>query len=255
METMGTATNGAASIGAASLLSVAEMTNAAEIKVIASGGLKAAYQELVPGFERVTGHKVATAWAGSVDIMKRTQAGETFDLVIMPGASIDELIKLGKVVAGSRVDLARSGIGVAVRAGAPKPDISSGEALKRALLAASSIAYSSSASGVYLAGLFQRMGIADALKPRIKQSPPGVPVGELIARGEVEIGFQQVSELLPVAGIDYLGPLPADIQHFTIFSGGLHIGAKEPQAAKALINFIKAPAAIPIIKKSGMEPG
>jgi molybdate transport system substrate-binding protein len=255
MEIMGTATNGAASIGAASLLSVAGMTNAAEIKVIASGGLKAAYLELVPGFERVTKHKVATAWAGSVDIMKRMQAGETFDLVIMPGASIDELIKLGKVVAGSRVDLARSGIGVAVRAGAPKPDISSGEALKRALLTASSIAYSSSASGVYLAGLFQRMGIADALKPRIKQSPPGVPVGELIARGEVEIGFQQVSELLPVAGIDFLGPLPVEIQHFTVFSGGLHIGAKEPQAAKSLINFIKAPAAVPIIKKSGMEPG
>jgi molybdate transport system substrate-binding protein len=144
---------------------------------------------------------------------------------------------------------------VAVRAGAPKPDIGSGDALKRALLAASSIAYSSSASGIYLAGLFRRMGIADELRPKIKQSPPGVPVGDLIARGEAEIGFQQVSELLPVAGIDYLGPLPADIQHFTIFSGGLHTGAKEPQAAKALINFIKAPAAIPVIKKSGMEPG
>jgi molybdate transport system substrate-binding protein len=231
------------------------MTEAAEIKVIASGGLKAAYLELVPGFERASAHRVATVFAGSVDIMARMHAGETFDLIIMPSNFIDELIKFGKVVAGSRVDLAKSGIGAAVRAGARRPDISSGDALRRALLAASSISYSTSASGVYLAGLFERMGIAEELRPKIKQSSPGVPVGELIARGEAEIGFQQVSELLPVAGIEYLGPLPADIQHFTIFSGGLHIGAKEPEAAKALIKFIKAPAAIPVIKKSGMEPG
>jgi len=230
------------------------MRQAHEIKVIASGGLKAACLELFPAFERATEHKVATVWAGSVDIMKRMQAGETFDLVVMPGTSIDELIRLGKIVAGSRVDLAKSGIGVAVRADAPKPDIGSAAALKQALLAASSIAYSSSASGVYLAGLFQRMGIANELKPKIKQSPPGVPVGELIARGDVEIGFQQVSELLPIAGIDYLGPLSADIQHFTMFSGGIHMGAKEPQATNALVEFIKSPAAAPAIKKSGMEP-
>jgi molybdate transport system substrate-binding protein len=230
------------------------MGQAHEIKMIASGGLKAACIELIPAFERATQHRVAALWAGSVDIMKRMQAGETFDLVVMPGTAIDELIKLGKVVAGSRVDLAKSGIGVAVRAGAPKPDIGSAEALKQALLAASSIAYSTSASGIFLAGLFQRMGIADALRPKIRQSPPGVPVGELIARGEAEIGFQQVSELLPIAGIDYLGPLSADIQHFTTFSGGLHIGAKEPQAAKELIEFIKAPAAAPVIRKSGMQP-
>jgi molybdate transport system substrate-binding protein len=230
------------------------MGQAHEIKMIASGGLKAACLELIPTFERATQHRVAALWAGSVDIMKRMQAGETFDLVVMPGTAIDELIKLGKVVAGSRVDLAKSGIGVAVRAGAPKPDIGSAEALKQALLAASSIAYSTSASGVFLAGLFQRMGIADALRPKIRQSPPGVPVGELIARGEAEIGFQQVSELLPIAGIDYLGPLSADIQHFTTFSGGLHIGAKQPRAAKELIEFIKAPAAAPVIRKSGMEP-
>jgi molybdate transport system substrate-binding protein len=230
------------------------MGQAHEIKMIASGGLKAACLELIPAFERATQHRVAALWAGSVDIMKRMQAGETFDLVVMPGTAIDELIKLGKVVAGSRVDLAKSGIGVAVRAGAPKPDIGSAEALKQALLAASSIAYSTSASGIFLAGLFQRMGIADALRPKIRQSPPGVPVGELIARGEAEIGFQQVSELLPIAGIDYLGPLSADIQHFTTFSGGLHIGAEEPQAANELIEFIKAPAAAPVIRKSGMQP-
>ena len=227
---------------------------AQEIKVIASGGLKAACLELIPAFEQASKHRVTTVWAGSLDIMKRMQAGETFDLVIMPGAAIDELIKLGKVVAGSRVDLAKSGIGVAVRAGAPHPHIGSANALRQALLAASSIAYSTSASGTYLAGLFQRMGIADELKSKIRQSPPGVPVGELIARGEVKIGFQQVSELLPIAGIDYLGPLSADIQHFTVFSGGLHVGAKEQQAAKALTEFIKSPAAAAVIRKSGMEP-
>jgi molybdate transport system substrate-binding protein len=232
----------------------AGMTDAAEIKVIASGGLKAAALELIPDFERASRHLVVTTWAGSLDIRRRMEAGETFDLVIMPGAFIDELIKLGKVVAGSRADLAKSGIGVAVRAGASKPDISSADALKRALLAAKSIAYSTSASGIYLADLFQRMGIADELKPKIKQSPPGMPVGETVARGEAEIGFQQVSELLPVRGIEYLGPLPSEIQHFTIFSAGRHVGSKEPEAAKALIDFIKAPSAAPTIRKSGMEP-
>ena len=228
--------------------------HAQEIKVIASGGLKAACLELIPAFEQASGHRVKTVWAGSPDIMKRMQAGETADLIVMPGSAIDELIKLGKIVAGSRVDLAKSGIGVAVRAGASRPQIGSANALKQALLSASSIAYSSSASGAYLAGLFQRLGIADELKPKIRQSPSGVPVGELIARGEAEIGFQQISELLPIAGIDYLGPLSADIQHFTVFSGGLHAGAKERQGAQALTEFIKSPAAAAVIRKSGMEP-
>jgi molybdate transport system substrate-binding protein len=245
----------AAALGAASLLSVAAMANAAEVKVLASNALKEAYLELVPAFERTTEHKVATTWAGTNDIMKRMAAGETYDLVIMAGPAIDELIKQGKIVAGSRVDLAKSGVGIAVRAGAPKPDISSGDAVKRALLAAKSIAYSSGPSGVYLAGLFQRMGIADEIKPKVKQTSPGLPVGEVIARGEAEIGFQQVSELLPIAGIDYLGPLPPDIQHITVFSGGIHAGAKEADAAKALVKFITAPAAVPVIKKKGMEPG
>jgi molybdate transport system substrate-binding protein len=171
----------AAALGAASLLNVAAMANAAEVKVLASNALKEAYLELVPAFERTTEHKVATTWAGTNDIMKRMAAGETYDLVIMAGPAIDELIKQGKVVAGSRVDLAKSGVGIAVRAGAPKPDISSGDAVKRALLAAKSIAHSSGPSGVYLAELFQRMGIADEIKPKIKQTTPGLPVGEVVA--------------------------------------------------------------------------
>jgi molybdate transport system substrate-binding protein len=245
----------AAALGAAGLLNVAAMAGAAEVKVLASNALKEAYLELVPAFERTTEHKVTTTWAGTNDIKKRMAAGETYDLVIMAGPSLDELIQQGKVVAGSRVDLAKSGVGVAVRAGAPKPDISSGEAVKRALLAAKSIAHSSGPSGVYLSELFQRMGIADEIKPKIMQTTPGLPVGEVVARGDAEIGFQQVSELLPIAGIDYLGPLPADIQHVTVFSGGIHTGAKEPDAAKALVKFITAPAAVPVIKKKGMEPG
>ena len=231
------------------------MTQAADINVLASNALKEAYLELVPGFEKATEHKVATTWAGTNDIKKRMAAGETYDLVIMAGPALDELVKQGKIVPGSRVDLAKSGVGVAVRAGAPKPDISSGDALKRALLAAKSIAYSSGPSGVYMEGLFRRLGIADEIKPKLKQTQPGNPVGEVIARGEAEIGFQQVSELLPIAGIDYIGPLPPDIQHITVFSGGIHTGAKQPDAAKALVKFITAPAAVPVIKKKGMEPG
>jgi molybdate transport system substrate-binding protein len=241
--------------GLAGILIGTGMAQAADVKVLASNALKEAYLELVPGFEKATEHKVATTWAGTNDIKKRMAAGETYDLVIMAGPALDELIKQGKIVPGSRVDLAKSGVGVAVRAGAPKPDISSGDALKRTLLAAKTIAYSSGPSGVYMEGLFQRMGIADELKPKIKQTQPGNPVGEVIARGEAEIGFQQVSELLPIAGIDYIGPLPPDVQHITVFSGGIHTGAKEPDAAKALVKFITAPAAVPVIKKKGMEPG
>jgi molybdate transport system substrate-binding protein len=245
----------AAGLAAAGILIGTGMAHTADIKVLASNAIKEAYLELVPGFEKATEHKVATTWAGTNDILKRMQAGETYDLVIMAGPAIDDLIKQGKIVPGSRVDLVKSGVGVAVRAGAPKPDISSGDALKRALLAAKSIAYSSGPSGVYIAGLLQRMGIADELKPRIKQTQPGNPVGEVIARGEAEIGFQQISELLPIAGIDYIGPLPADIQHITVFSAGIHAGAKEAEAAKALVKFLTAPVAILVIKKKGLEPG
>jgi len=245
----------AAALGAAGLLNFAAMADAAEVKVLASNALKEAYLELVPAFERTSEHKVTTTWAGTNDIKKRMAAGETFDLVIMAGPALDELVQQGKIVAGSRVDLAKSGVGVAVRAGAPKPDISSGEAVKRALLAAKSIAYSSGPSGVYLAGLFQRMGIADEIKSKVKISPPGMPVGEMIARGEAEIGFQQVSELLPVAGIDYIGPLSADVQQITVFAGGIHTGATQADAAKALVKFLTSPQAAPVIKKKGMEPG
>ncbi len=224
------------------------------INVLSSNAIKAAYTELVPHFERASGHKVATVWAGTNDILKRMKANETYDLMIMARPTLDGLAREGKVVAGSQVDLVTSGIGVAVRAGAPKPDISSGEALKRALLAAKSIGYSQGPSGVYLIKLFERWGIADTIRSRVLQTQPGNPVGEAVARGEAEIGFQQVSELLPIAGISFVGPLPADIQEVTTFAGGIHAAAKEVDAAKAWVKFITSPAAAAAIRRSGMEP-
>jgi molybdate transport system substrate-binding protein len=155
---------------------------------------------------------------------------------------------------GSRADVAKSGIGVAVRSGLPKPDISSSEAVKTAVLAAKSVAYSSGPSGFYLAALFQKMDISDRIKDKVKQPPSGVQVGELVARGEADLGFQQISELQHVKGIDYLGPLPAEIQEITVYSAGLHSASKVPEAGKALVQFLSGPKAGTVINKIGMDP-
>jgi molybdate transport system substrate-binding protein len=223
----------------------------AEIKVMASAAFREAYLELLPEFERTSGHKATNTWVPSVQMMDRLKGGETTDVVIVAAAALDELLAAG--IIAERFDLAKSGVGVAVRAGEPKPDISSAEALKRAVLAAKSIVYSTGPSGIYLSGLFQRMGIAEQIKAKVKQVQ-GEPAGAVVARGEAEIGFQQMSELLPVEGIDLIGPLPPDVQQITVFSAGLHARAKEPDAAGALIKFLKAPAAAPVIRKKGMEP-
>jgi molybdate transport system substrate-binding protein len=230
------------------------MATPVELKVLSSNGIKEAYLEFIPLFERTTGHKVTTLWAGMIDIFKRTAAGETYDLVIVVGTALDELIKQGKIVAATRADLVTSGVGVAVPIGAAKPDLSSRDSVKSALLSAKSIAFSSGPSGVYLTELFERLGIAAAVKEKIKQSPPGTPVGQLISQGDAELGFQQVSELLHYPGIAFLGPLPPEIQHISVFSGGVHAGSAHPDAAKALIDFIKSPAAVPAIQRSGMQP-
>jgi len=234
---------------ATSALLFSGVASAAEIKVLSTQATEQTYRELVPQFEQASGHKVTTIFTGTLDANKRLAAGETYDLLIMSSASIDE------VVPGSRIDLAKSGVAVAVRAGAPKPDISTTEALKKTLLAAKSIGYSTGPSGNYVIGMFQRMGIADEIKHKLKQTPTGVFVGSIIANGEAEIGFQQVSELSHFAGVDYVGPLPAEIQQFTIFSSGIIAGTKEADAAKALVNFITAPAAGAVFKRIGMEPG
>lgn len=221
------------------------------ITVMLSAAFKEAYLELVPRFERTTGNKVETMWVTSTEMMRRLKGGEVVDLAIMAGAAIDELIACGKIA--SRIDLVKSGVAVAVRAGAPRPDISSGESLKRALLAAKSIAYSTGPSGVYLAGLLERMGIAEQLRSKVR-IVQGEPTAALAARGEAEIAFQQLSELLPVPGIDIVGPLPPDVQQTTVFAAGLHAAARSPDAARALAGFFTAPAAHPVIREKGLEP-
>jgi molybdate transport system substrate-binding protein len=176
-------------------------------------------------------------------------------VVMLPAAQIDGLIKQGKLIAGSRVDVATSGIGVAIRAGAAKIDIGSAEGIKQALLAAKTIAYSTGPSGVHIEDLIRKWGIADQLKSKIVPPRPNVPIGVIVAGGEAEIGFQQVSELLPVEGIDYLGPLPPEIQEVTVFSAAVHKSASASDAGRALLKYLTAPEAAPIIRKTGMEPG
>ena len=237
---------------AAALLS--GTAQAADTSCLCSVALKEAYLELLPQFEKESGHKVATAWSGTTDMMKRLKAGEVFDMVLIAANSLEELVDTGKIMAGSRVDIASSGVGVAVRSGAQKPDISSAEALKRALLAAKTIGISTGPSGVYLTELFARMGVLDELKPKFKVPPSGAPVGELVAKGEAEIGFQQVSELVHVRGVDYVGPLPAEIQRITTFSAGIHPDAKEPEAAQAWMRFLSSAEAAPILRRHGLEP-
>jgi molybdate transport system substrate-binding protein len=230
-----------------------------ELRVMTSGAFRAAYLQLVPEFERLTPNKIVTINGASMGndpttIPSRLGRGEAADVVILADEALLELIKQGRVVRESRVQLVRSGIGMAVRTGAPKPDISSVEALKQTLLRAKSIAYSSSASGVYLSKeLFPRLGVADQIRGKSKEIDVE-PVGAVVARGEAEVGFQQTSELLPVPGVEYVGPLPPGAQQITIFAAGIVVGAKRPDAAKALIKFLLSPASASIVRKTGLEP-
>jgi molybdate transport system substrate-binding protein len=249
----------ALAFGIASTLLLAGSASAAEVRVMISGGLTAAYKELVPEFERLTGNKVLTAYGPSMGttvnaIPVRLERGEPADVLIMVGYALGDLAKQGKVVAGSSVDLVKSPIGMAVKSGAPKPDISSVDALKRTLLAAKSVAYSDSASGVYISTeMFQKLGIAAEMKDKAR-AIPAEPVGGVVARGDAELGFQQISELKPVTGIDIVGQLPPDVQKITVFSAGIASVSKEPEAGKALIKFLGSAAAAPVIINSGMEP-
>lgn len=232
---------------------------AAEIHVITSGGFTAAFLELVPEYERATGNKIEVGFGPSMGTTRdaipvRLDRGEELDIVIMASTALDDLIKQGKVRNGSRVDLVKSLIGMAVKTGAPKPDISSVDALKRTLLAAKSIAYSDSASGVYLSTvLFPKLGVWDQIKSKSRKIEAD-PVGGVVANGQVEIGFQQISELRRVKGIDIVGELPPGAQTVTIFSAGIPATSKQPDAAKALIQWLASPAAHAAIKKSGLEP-
>ncbi|HUK18233.1 MAG TPA: substrate-binding domain-containing protein [Bryobacteraceae bacterium] len=231
----------------------------AELHVIASAALTEAFIELIPQFEHSTQQKVIATFGSSVgdasdSIRARIERGERADLVILARAGLDQLINEGRVVQGTAIDLVRSNIGVAVRAGAPKPDITTVEALRHTLLQADSIAYSASLSGVYVSTeLFSILGIADRIKSKTKKIE-GERVGIAIARGDAEIGFQQISELLPITGIQYVGPLPPQVQRTSIFSAGILSGAQNLDAARAFIQFLASPAAVPVLVKNGLEP-
>lgn len=230
-----------------------------EIHVMTSGGFTAAYNELRPDFERRTGHRVLTAYGASMgaasdSIPSRLGRGEPADVVILARSALDALVKDGKVVAGSQVDLVRSAIGFAVKKGEPRPDISTVDALKRTLLAAPSIAYSASASGTYYeTELLKKLGIEAQVQPKSRRIL-SERVGTIVARGEAALGLQQVSELLPIEGIDYIGPLPAEVQRVTVFSAGIATGSQQPEAARALIRYLGSAAAAPTIAKTGLEP-
>jgi molybdate transport system substrate-binding protein len=246
-------------LGITAALLLTGAAGAAEVRVMISGGLTAAYKALVPEFERQTGNKVLTAYGPSMGttvnaIPVRLERGEPADVLILVGYALGDLVKQGKVIADSRVDLVKSPIGVAVKAGAPKPDISSADAVKRALLAAKTVAYSDSASGVYVSTeMFDKLGIAEAMKDKARKIP-ATPVGEIVARGDAELGFQQIAELRPVPGIDIVGQLPADLQKITVFSAGIASAAREPDAGRALIKFLASPAARDALINSGLEP-
>jgi molybdate transport system substrate-binding protein len=244
-----------AHLGVIGAVMAAGAASAAEIKALGSPGTRAPYTLLLPGFEEASGHKVTTTWGGVVALTRRIADGETADVIMLPSPQIDELTRLGKLVAGTKVTVATSGVGVAIRAGAPKIDVRSSDGIRKALLAARTIAFSTGPSGVHIQNLIAKWGLTDQLKAKIAPPIPNVPIGEIVARGDADIGFQQVSELLPVKGIDYLGPLPPDIQETTVFCAAVHTAATQADAARALLKYLTAPEAAAVIRKTGMEPG
>jgi molybdate transport system substrate-binding protein len=223
-----------------------------QIKGISSMATRAVLADLVLAYPERDGASIEIESVGGVDAAKRVQAGEAFDLVFLAADVIDRLISTGHLHAG-RFDLVRSGVAVAVQAGAPRPDISSAAAVRAAVLAARTIGYSTGPSGVALKGLFQRWGIFEQIESCLVTAPPGVPVGALVARGEIELGFQQLAELLNVPGIDLLGPLPAEIQITTVFSAGIGASSAQADAVRALLDFMTSPAATPIKQRHGMD--
>src|SRR3989454_2187726 len=250
----------AASIGFMFLLMLGINAEAAELKVLSAIGMQSVLEGLGPKFERATGHKIAISFATAGAAVKRAQGGEAADVVIATRQGIDGLLKNGKAAADNATVLASAGISVAIRKGAPKPDISSPDALKRTLLAAKSISYvdpaSGGASGIHFTKVLDRLGIANEMKSKTVFPNPKAPaeVGALVANGEAEIGVHLIQELMPVAGIDVVGPLPGDLQNTTVFAAGIMASAKDADAAKALVNFLRTPEAAAVIKAKGMEP-
>ena len=229
---------------------------AAEIKVLTAGAFKQVLVALVPDFEKQTGHKVIVENETVGALTKRIEGGEAFDVAVLTPGAVNDLTGKGKFVAGSRANLARVGVGMMVKAGAPAPDISTVEAFKRALLDAKSVAYidpaSGGSSGIYISGLLDKLGIADQVKPKAKLKQGGY-VADLIVKGEAELGIHQISEIVPVKEVTLVGPLPAEIQNYTVYAAGLGASAKDSEAAKALIKALTGPAAADVLKSKGME--
>ena len=248
-----TRTMRAATTGFAAMLAFGFSASAAEIKVLSSNALKSAIEEIAPQFEKTSGHKLMMVWGAAVPLRAQIEKGEVFDATILTTPGIDALIAQAKLDSATRTPLVRSSVGVAVRKGAPKPDISTTEAFKTALRNAKSITYvEQGASGIYLKELFVRLGIADEIKSKIKPAPTAA--AEFVANGEAEIGMTQISEILPFAGAELVGPLPADIQLYTSFAGANSTTTKQPEAGKALFKFLVAPDTAKIMKAKGLEP-
>jgi molybdate transport system substrate-binding protein len=244
---------------AIALLAATGAGRAAEIDAFISTAIKAATDELLPPFERANGHTIRASYAPSGALIPRFNRGEHVDVFLTDSTAIDQLIEQGKIVAG-RTDVARTGIGIAVRKGAPKPDVSSPEALKRALLAAKTVGHAAPAGGsitaAHIQGVFERLGIATQVAPKVKLSAggPNGRVSVLVSSGQAEIGLQQVSELMSNPGVEVIGMLPAELQQITVYAAGVTVSAREAEAAKALIKALTAPSAAPIYKAKGLDP-
>lgn len=242
----------------AALLVKGAAVSAAEIKVLSAGAIRPSLQELIPQFEQVSGHKVSITFVGGPAVKQQIEGGAAFDLAISNGNVMDELAKAGKLAAATRTDLARAGVGVGVRAGAPKPDISTVDAFKRTLLNAKSVAYAGDGSaGIHFQGVLERLGITKEIEPKARKTVSGDSANSamaLLARGEVELGVVAITTIFFTPGVDFIGPLPAELQTYIVFVAGVVGNAKEPKAAADFIKFVTAPAAAAAYKAKGMEP-
>jgi molybdate transport system substrate-binding protein len=239
---------------AAVLVAVAACAQANELTVAAPNAVKESVKAVAERFEKQTGRRVNFIWGGSESIAKQVAEGEVFDVVVNTAPGVDRMVTEGYLLAGSRVDFSRSAVAVATRAGLPPPDVSTVAGLKAALLNAQSIAISSGASGRYLEQLFQKLGVAEQIKHKIRQPPSGAQIGDMLAAGEADLGFQQVTELMHAKGVQYLGPLPAEVQNYTVWAAGVHSRSPNVEAAQAFGRALKAPESGDAIRKSGMEP-
>jgi molybdate transport system substrate-binding protein len=234
----------------------AATADAAELRVLASNALKSTLEEAGPPFEKATGNKLTVTFGAAAELKVDIEKGVPLDIAILTTAAIDDLIKEGKLAAAGRADIARSAVGVAVRKGASKPDIGTAEGFKRAMLEAKSIGYvEAGATAPYIKSLFERLGIADQVKAKLKPLPSSDPAANAVANGEAELGITQISEILPYAGAELLGPLPSELQLYTVYPAAIATNAKEREAASALIKFLASPPAIAVLKAKGLNPG